>query len=573
MMSRRWAATATAASALLGVTGMTASVGATTPSPSTPPATPAPNTTEPAGPGGDTVWRETFDGETAAEWTTTTSGAVGDEYAGWTMVDRDQWFGDARPSDVGCDPEVNAADGALDARCFLDGRNQFTRADGVIAVADNGLLGVRGGSVAPDEHVVSALTSPPIDVAGETRLELAFDVHHREGHKTVMAVSASIDGAEPAELLRLSAARRSANGGGNYFSAQPAAIIDLPEGASTLQLTFSFDGERAGVPGGGYTAIDDVLLRTPLTPLADDATSTDLHVISDIQVEGLPYVHGALELLHEHAPDPAAMLLVGDIISGPREAVQEDQVAEYQLVTDAFNTGPLAPVVVSAIGNHDVRSDVIPLDNQIANFLDFANQWGVETDSTYYEYVAAGADGADVPVLVIGKEIEGENSVDLTDEQLTFLAERLEFWSAQGKQVFVLSHHVLPWTVSGTYGNFYADDFGDGLAKLLAVLGAHPNAIVFTAHSHWNPRHNDWTVREVVPGGDPDGFTVINTGALAMEFAPSPTDPWDEDSLTDRPESPSATVVNVYADRTVITAYDVLTGDPINTVTVPNPLV
>ncbi|SNT31450.1 hypothetical protein SAMN05216276_10342 [Streptosporangium subroseum] len=73
-------------------------------------------------------------------------------------------------------------------------------------------------------------------------------------------------------------------------------------------------------------------------------------------------------------------------------------------------------------------------------------------------------------------------------------------------------------------------------------------------------------------GGDTDGFTAINTGGLAMEFGPSPDNPWDEDSMTDRPESPSVLTMAVYPDRTVVRAFDVLTGEQINEVEVANPL-
>ncbi|MEN3609162.1 hypothetical protein AAH979_06385 [Plantactinospora sp. ZYX-F-223] len=57
-----------------------------------------------------------------------------------------------------------------------------------------------------------------------------------------------------------------------------------------------------------------------------------------------------------------------------------------------------------------------------------------------------------------------------------------------------------------------------------------------------------------------------------MEFAPSPENPWDAASATDRPESPTVLTVAVYPDRTVVRAFDVLTGGQVNEAALGNPL-
>ncbi|MEV0713190.1 metallophosphoesterase [Asanoa sp. NPDC050611] len=501
-----------------------------------------------------TVWRGDFDTARSA-WTVQTDGAAAD-WRGWTFAERDAWFAADKPVGVGCDPEQDAP---LDSRCYLDQRNQFSRSRGTIAVADNGLAAAKGATA----DVNTTLTSPAVPVSGQREVELVFSSHYRQAHKAVGRVTVAFDGGAETEILRYSAARISANGGGDVISGQEVRKINVPSRAKTAVFRFGYASNRPQL----YWAIDDVVVRTPLAPLSAKSKATTFQVLSDIQGEGLPYLDGALDLLRREAPGAGAMLVAGDVISGPREQTQEQQLAEYAEVSAIFADQKRLPTVLPAIGNHDLRSRVLTRKQQADNFVAFANKWGAKISKPYYEKVVGG-----VPVLVLGEEGTGtvEEQQDISDAQVAFLTDRLAYWSARGKQVLVMRHYPFAWTVSGTYGDFYGN--GPREEQLEQIIGRYSNVIYLSGHTHWSPYRRDWSAQVPAVGGNPDGYTAINTGALAMEFAPSPDNPWDEDSATDRPESPSVLTVAVYPDRTVVRAFDALTGEQVNEVEVGNPL-
>jgi hypothetical protein len=222
--------------------------------------------------------------------------------------------------------------------------------------------------------------------------------------------------------------------------------VDVPSRARTAVFRFGYASSRPQL----FWAVDDVVVRTPLPALPRGAKPVTFQVLSGIQVEGLPYTGGALDLLRREAPAAKGLLLVGDIISGPREQTQEQQVQEYADVSAAFASHRLPPVY-PAIGNHDVRSRVLTKEQQVANFLTFANQWGARIDKPYYEKVVGG-----VPLLVLGEEggVPEDEKQDVSDAQLAFLTQRLAYWSTKGKQVLVVRHYPFEWTVSGTDGNW-----------------------------------------------------------------------------------------------------------------------
>ncbi|WP_433046193.1 metallophosphoesterase family protein [Dactylosporangium sp. CS-033363] len=488
--------------------------------------------------GHQTVWRGDFDGASGA-WTVQTDGPAAG-WRGWTFTPRDAWFA---------------------AAAALDERNQFSRARGVLAVADNGIAAAKGATVDGDHTVASTLVSPGVPVGGRRAVELVFSSQWRQAHKAVGRVTVAFDGGAEREILRYSAARISANGGGDVMSGQEVLRVDVPARARTAVFRFAYSSSRPEL----YWALDDVVVRTPLPALPRDARATTFQVFSDIQGEGLPYADAALDLLKRQAPGAKALLLAGDIISGPREETQEQQVQEYAEVSAAL-ARHRPPTLLPAIGNHDRRSRVLTPEQQQANFVTFANRWGAGIDKPWYEKVVGG-----VPVLVLGEEsgVAEEDKQQISDAQVAFLTSRLAYWAHQGRQVLVMKHYPFAWSVSGTYASPYGNGPRD--FALEAIIGRYPNVIFLSGHTHWSPYRRDWSARVVTPGGHPDGYTAVNTGALAMEFAPSPDDPWDEDSATDRPESPSVLTVAVYADRTVVRAFDVLTGEQINEVEVARP--
>ncbi|NBD25038.1 metallophosphoesterase family protein [Paenibacillus glycinis] len=509
-----------------------------------------------AQPAQQTIWRGDFDSSSSA-WTIDTAGDTA-SWHGWTFTPRDDWFAAAEPMNVGCDSDV---DQPLDISCFLDERNQFSRARGTLAVADNGIAAANGAVIDNAHSVSTSLISPSVPVEGRDAVELVFSSHYKQAHKAVARVTVTFDGGEAQEILRYSGARISDNEGGDVLSAQEVIPVDVPAGAKSAVFRFEYTSNKPEL----YWALDDVLVRTPLAPLAPNAKGTTVQVFSDIQGEGLPYLDAALDLLHREAPKASAALIAGDIISGPKENDQEAQLAEYKEVSDIFAKHKMPPVY-PAIGNHDTRSSVLSLGQQVDNFIAWGNQWGAKIDNTYYEKVIDG-----IPLIALGVEA-GTTAAEggVSEEQVQFLKDRLAYWKTQGKQVIVMGHYPFEWSVSGTYGSFYQNS--SRVQVLENIIGQYSNVVYISGHSHWSPYLRDWSGRPVTEGGDPDGYAAFNTGALAMEFGPNPINPWDEDSMTDRPESPTVMTITKYDDRMIVRDFDVLTGEKIQELTVANPI-
>ncbi len=97
-------------------------------------------------------------------------------------------------------------------------------------------------------------------------------------------------------------------------------------------------------------------------------------------------------------------------------------------------------------------------------FLDFADR-----DKVYGEYVLQGS-GGELPVLVIGQEYARQPEVPMSAEQVAWLSERLDHWSAQRKQVLVISHFPLGDTHSASWIPWYhnAYQYNDLLTEMLA---------------------------------------------------------------------------------------------------------
>ncbi|AOS61161.1 NPCBM/NEW2 domain-containing protein [Actinoalloteichus hymeniacidonis] len=241
-------------------------------------------------------------------------------------------------------------------------------------------------------------------------------------------------------------------------------------------------------------------------------------VMSDIQ--------GALEAFndvrlaaHDLAPDSKALMINGDIVDRGYD-FEYDEVSEII----ASTPGPGADTTLSSIGNHEAYSPAWCSPTELCqpswpngfteeelyqSFFDFAGR-----DRVYDEIVVDG-----IPLITLGTERlmwwEDPNLDDhiyLSDEQLSWLRARLDHHTRNGEPVFIATHYPLENTVSasdGTSGQFHLQD-----RELRQILGDYPQAVLFSSHTHSNLREDDWATRVKVPGGHPDGFTAVNTGAV-----------------------------------------------------------
>ena len=251
---------------------------------------------------------------------------------------------------------------------------------------------------------------------------------------------------------------------------------------------------------------------------------TSLDVLSDVQGD-LDDFADALTDLHSLGTADA-LVINGDLVGS-------GTVEEYEDLYATLASIPHPNTVLAALGNHEqYNSD--PFDTQVARFLHYTGMPDVYSTATV----------GSLPLVFIGTTAPAPNGtqppfVTLGSTQLAWLEATLASY-ANHKYVLVFSHHVLPGTVSGTVGpdrgHFYDKDFIDE-DQLLTILGAHPNVVFFSGHTHWDLHRDDWAARKVVSGGDPRGFAVVNTGFIQTMYVPDgrgnafPASPFESQGL------------------------------------------
>lgn len=255
------------------------------------------------------------------------------------------------------------------------------------------------------------------------------------------------------------------------------------------------------------------------TEQADPGSAVTFDVFSDIQGSLLEFDE-ALRDAHALAPDSQALVINGDIVNRGFDE-------EYQDVGDVLDRNAHPDPVLSTIGNHEFYAAKY-CDRRTMCEGSFPNGM---TEQQLYDsfYSFAGRDRVydehligDIPLLLLGQETYGRFHVPhlrddtyLSPEQLAWLRERLEHHTRSGGPAFVFIHHPILQTVTGTYGTGTNQlKLHHQEAELLDILGDFPEVVLMTSHTHADLNSEDWAVRKVVPGGHPDGFTVINTGAI-----------------------------------------------------------
>lgn len=198
-----------------------------------------------------------------------------------------------------------------------------------------------------------------------------------------------------------------------------------------------------------------------------------------------------------------AVLVDGDVEANERleypDSSRDFYNAVIQLMDETF--GKEMPILY-AVGNHDRPGDyMIPMFSEAK--ADGRPNW-------YFEQ----ADGGDYSNYHV--EINGYDfiSLDYRNYQ-SFLSQALEEISSaedydMGKPIFVQVHSGL----NGTTWGGYQDIVGTAIQNALAD---YPQAIVFTAHSHYS--------NEAENGIYQDDFTVVNNGSMDYVELPSSLEP------------------------------------------------
>lgn len=423
-------------------------------------------------------------------------------------------------------------------------RDRFGRTDASFLAADAQQFG--GGDF------TATLTSAPIDVADLDAVRLTFDSHYRGVPGQTGVVTASFDGGEPVEILRLDSESVTDDYDGMQLNAAQDIVVDTPARAKQVVFTWQFTGGA----DARYWAIDSIAAHQVLQPVTSEPTQA--WVVSDIQGHPHDLAHG-LEDFSKISPNANGLLMVGDIVdSGSKAEWQEI----YDVMDGSKDLRP--PQTVAGIGNHE-RYAAGGFDANFQRFLEFA-----ERDKAWGEYVLEGPAG-DLPVIVLGQELAGPSEVPMTDAQVEFLEERLAHWTAQNKQVVVMSHFPLGNTVSASSLPWYGTHHQHN-DRLTSILGNYPNAVVLSGHTHYPAELGDWSMQRRTADGHADGFWAINTLAMHVEWDARGENTAEATEVTTRDVNRGLTL-DAYEDRLVVTAYDFASDEQLRQVTIANPLV
>lgn len=409
---------------------------------------------------------------------------------------------------------------------------RFGRSQDVIAVVDSDEFA--DANDAP-HHYAATLTSKPVTVFEHKAINLSFDSHYRGWAGQSAVVTVSFDGGPEQEVVRFDSSTVTDNYDGSKINSNETHRIEVPNGKKTATFRWKFEADA----NSWYWGIDSVAVTSALADPAAGRTSA--WVVSDIQGHPQDLSHGLVDLKAVR-PDASGLLMVGDIVNSGTEREWNEI---YAVMNDRADILP--PTVAAAIGNHEsYAAGGWPVLRD--RFLDFADR-----DKVYGEYVLQGS-GGELPVLVIGQEYARQPEVPMSAEQIAWLSERLDHWSAQRKQVLVISHFPLGDTHSASWIPWYhnAYQYNDLLTEMLAD---HPNAVMLNGHTHYPAEFGDWAVQRRTADGHPDGFWAANTLAMHVEWDARGENTSGIREIVTRDINRGLTI-DVYGDRMVITARD-----------------
>ncbi|WJY98316.1 metallophosphoesterase family protein [Corynebacterium fournieri] len=409
-----------------------------------------------------------------------------------------------------------------------DERHFFTQGHDQFAIIDS-----KQQRLTERDSMDARMTTEPIDVSGQSKVALEFDQHYRQGKKGQTAlVAVSFDGGKPEVVDKLTQDRYSSH---EYFD------LDVPEGAKSMQVTFSYLGGNDDY----WWAVDNVAVRAPFSQVAEEP-NTVIDVISDPQDDPEDYKL-AIRRLNAMPEKASALVINGDLVdNGSQEQWDKFLAARKEAPHDSG-------VELWTIGNHEMYGKETS-EVHMQRFLKYSGQ-----EKPWNEVVVNGT-----PLISINTEYYSdidrggkEPFQRISAEQLKWLDQRLAHWDKQGVTALVFTHPLLPGTVSMSHSAWYQNDFEDEQA-ISDVLSKYNDVVAFTSHSHSSLKQNNWWGTRRYDGTPQGaiGFPVVNTGAILNEYLPDGDH--DEEIVDDK--AATGLRVKVYDDRIRVEAWDFKDG-------------
>ncbi|EHR63692.1 NPCBM/NEW2 domain-containing protein [Saccharomonospora cyanea] len=292
---------------------------------------------------------------------------------------------------------------------------------------------------------------------------------------------------------------------GRARTSLPHALSALIIGATLLAPSGIAAASGPAQPGG-----------SPVNHQPGDPGTTTFDVFSDIQGH-LDDWDAVLTDAERAAPGSAATVINGDI-------VDRGYAEEYDAVRAVMDDHDRDQPLLATFGNHEAYAPAwcdqqtlcqptwpngFTPEDLYGTFSDFAGR-----DRVYGEVVVDG-----VPLIGIGpdqlmwwEDPNLDDHVHIGPEQLAWFRDRVEHHGRTGKPFFVFAHYPLSDTVTqsdGDAGRYHLME-----EEIREILGDHPQAVLFSSHTHADISRDWWATRVRVPGGHPDGFTAVDTGAV-----------------------------------------------------------
>jgi 3',5'-cyclic-AMP phosphodiesterase len=249
----------------------------------------------------------------------------------------------------------------------------------------------------------------------------------------------------------------------------------------------------------------------------------------------------ALQDLHNLNPNADALVINGDLGDG--------LPGDYAALRTILNGTPHPAKTFFTIGNHEFYSSFYSPgatwnpngfpngeteQNSIQRFLNFAGRDKVYEDTWIngFHLIFLGSEQFEQ------SDRSNGNDAYLSQVQLNWLNDKLPEKAVPGKPIFIFLHQALPNTVSGTNTVNYRGVVQH--QELRNILSSHPEAILFSGHTHWKLGLPNSVVR--------DQFTMVNSSS---EYEPYDTN--DQPIPSDKSEG---LFVHVTADKVEISGRD-----------------
>ncbi|EOS57950.1 metallophosphoesterase family protein [Paenibacillus barengoltzii] len=254
---------------------------------------------------------------------------------------------------------------------------------------------------------------------------------------------------------------------------------------------------------------------------------TDTHVRGDEQHTHNVNLERALQDIAENGAGSVGIMHAGDV-------TDHGFPEEYEAWNQIWHRfGEALPPLYVTMGNHDVA-----MGNWEARLGQFLRGTGAE--GIYHDHWIDG-----YHFIFLGTEEGLELFSSLSEKQLAWLDDKLGENAAADRPVFVFLHQPLLNTVAGSYeAQRWYGVVQD--AELRAVLARHPQAILFTGHTHWemDAPHTSY-------GAEGDGPAMFNAASVAYLWT-------DEDEHKDGSQG---FYVEVYRNHVLVRGRDFTCGE------------